>query len=461
METLIKVHRNFDQLDFKAIWKDGTFVFDSNVLLDLYRLPNSAQQDLIRILKNENFNKRIWIGFQVLLEFMNNRYEAISDQKNKFNSVRKIVEDTIEQYDELIDNLEAELSKLKLKQRHSLIDPEKFINDNKKKKGVKFLNDFLGNLDGLEKKQADVTDSDEIKDIVIEIFKDKIGSGFDKKRLEDIYKEGDKRYDAKIPPGYKDAKKEGSHLHEDKEFIRKFGDLILWNEIIEKCTADKIKYLVLVTGDVKEDWWFEKRGRKLGPRLELLNEIYSKSPDLDTFFLYDTATFLKYAQKELDDKVKDSSISEAKELIEETKETRQYKEAGYIEMAEYLKTVAMKFDRLKLGVGKSVKALPLLKINPSAFYTAIIEIFSNVSNHSSNGYVGIQAKEDDNLIVIRFKNVKRTGIDFDESELNRGKGIEYIKSTLAKEMIDCHIYDEGKRFVVEIFIPKNTVPNKH
>lgn len=458
METLIKVHRNYDQLDFKSIWTEGIFVFDSNVLLDLYRLPNSAQKDLVRILKNEKFNKRIWIGFQVLLEFMNNRYEAISDQKNKFNSVRKIVEDTIEQYEDLIDNLEAELNKLK--QRHSLIDPEKFINDNKKKRGIKFLNDFLGNLDGLEKKQADVTDNDEIKDIVLEIFKDKVGIGFEKKRLEEIYKEGEKRYDSKIPPGYKDSKKEGSHLYEDKEFVRKYGDLILWNEIIEKCSTDKVKYLVLVTGDVKEDWWFEKRGRKLGPRLELLNEIYSKAPDLDTFFLYDTSTFLKYAQKELDDKIKDSSITEAKQLIEESKEIRKYKEAGYIELAEYFKTVASKFDRLKLGIGKSVKTLPLLKINSSPFYTAMVEIFSNVSNHSSDGYVGIQAKEDDNLIIVRFKNLKRTGIDFDESEITRGKGIEYIKSTLAKEMIDCHIYDEGKRFVVELFIPKNTVPNK-
>ena len=153
MEKLIKVHRDNDQLDFKAIWKEGIFVFDSNVLLDLYRLPSSAQKDLLRILKNEGFNKRIWIGFQVLLEFFNNRYEAISDQKNKFNAVRKLIDDAIEQYDETINNLESELAKLKLKQRHSLIDPDKFINESKIKKGIKFLHDFLGNLEGLEKRK--------------------------------------------------------------------------------------------------------------------------------------------------------------------------------------------------------------------------------------------------------------------------------------------------------------------
>ncbi|WP_221404931.1 PIN-like domain-containing protein [Halpernia frigidisoli] len=116
MEKLIKIHRDNNQLDFKAIWKEGLFIFDSNVLLDLYRLPNSAQKDLIRILKNDDFNKRIWIGFQVILEFLNNRFVAISDQKNKFTSVRKILEDALEQHKEVISTLKLELNKLKLKQ---------------------------------------------------------------------------------------------------------------------------------------------------------------------------------------------------------------------------------------------------------------------------------------------------------------------------------------------------------
>src|SRR5690606_8363069 len=111
----------------------------------------------------------------------------------------------------------------------------------------------------LEKKQSDVNDSDKLKDLVLQIFNGKIGQGFDKKKLQEIYKEGDKRYDTKTPPGYKDIKKEGAHLYEDKEYIRKFGDLILWKEIIEKSKSENLKYVVLVTGDVKEDWWFEKR----------------------------------------------------------------------------------------------------------------------------------------------------------------------------------------------------------
>lgn len=460
MEKLIRIHRDNDQLDFKEIWKNGTFIFDSNVLLDLYRLPKSAREDLISIFKSDKFKDRIWIGFQVILEFLNNRFEAISDQKNKFNSVRALIEDAIEHHDQIIINLNAELSKLKLKQRHSLIDPDKYINEKNIEKSIKFLNDFIENLAELEKKQADVNHSDKLKDLVLEIFKDKIGEGFDKKKLQEIYKEGDKRYDSKIPPGFKDIKKEGAHLYEDKEYIRKFGDLILWKEIIEKSKLENLKYVVLVTGDVKEDWWFEKRGKKLGPRIELLNEIYSEVSSLDTFYMYDTSSFLQYAKKELELNVKESSINETKELIELSRQSRLESEDGKIYLPDFLKLTAKRFSNLRIGIGNSVKQLPLISIETQAISVALMEIFSNALDHSPDRYIGIQARQDNNIIAIRFKNLKHKE-DQAKSEtetFGRGKGIEYIKSTLAKEGIDTYFGEDQKRFWVEIFIPIRTTP---
>lgn len=460
MDKLIRIHRDNEQLDFKEIWKKGIFIFDSNVLLDLYRLPKSAREDLISIFKSDKFKDRIWIGFQVILEFLNNRFEAISDQKNKFNAVRTLVEDAIEQYDQILGNLNSELNKLKLKQRHSLIDPDKFINNKNIEKGSKFLNDFIDNLAELEKKQSDVNDSDKLKDLVLQIFNGKIGQGFDKKKLQEIYKEGDKRYDSKIPPGYKDIKKEGAHLYEDKEYVRKFGDLILWKEIIEKSKSENLKYVVLVTGDVKEDWWFEKRGKKLGPRIELLNEIYSEVASLDTFYMYDTSSFLQYAKKELELDVKESSINETKELIELSRQSRLEKEEGQIYFPDFLKSISKRFANLRMGIGNSVKQLPLLSMDIQSISVALIEIFSNVVNHSPDGYVGIQASLSDNIIAIRFKNLKPKENQGSQTEIyGRGKGIEYIKSTLSKEGIDCHFGEDQKRFWVEIFIPRKTTPN--
>lgn len=316
MELLKKIHRNNNQVDFKSIWNKGIFIFDSNVLLDLYRLPISAREDLFNVFQNEKFKDRIWIGFQVLLEFLNNRLEVISDQKNKFTQVKKLVESTISKYDESFSSLEDELKNLKLAQRHSLIEPEKYINEKNINQGKNFLDEFISYLDELEKEQFDVNDDDVIKEKVLKIFDGKTGKSFDQKTLEEIFSKGEERYKNSQPPGYMDIKKEGAYPYEDKKFVRKYGDLLLWKEIIEKCKTEKIEYAVLVTGDVKEDWWQKKRGKKLGARMELLNEIYSEATELNTFYMYDTSSFLQYAKQEIDVNIKESSITEAKELIE-------------------------------------------------------------------------------------------------------------------------------------------------
>jgi hypothetical protein len=50
LESLLRTHRDTEDIDFDSIWENGLFVFDSNVLLDLYRLPESASNDLIGVL---------------------------------------------------------------------------------------------------------------------------------------------------------------------------------------------------------------------------------------------------------------------------------------------------------------------------------------------------------------------------------------------------------------------------
>jgi ribosomal protein L17 len=51
----------------------------------------------------------------------------------------------------------------------------------------------------------------------------------------------------KVPPGFKDEKKQEN----------KFGDLMLWNEVVSHCSANfKISTVVLLTDDNKPDWVF-------------------------------------------------------------------------------------------------------------------------------------------------------------------------------------------------------------
>lgn len=458
LETLLKVHQDAENIDFKSMWNEGLFVFDSNVLLDLYRLPESASNDLINVLKNADFNNKIWIGFQVILEFLSNRHEAISDQKNKFNTVRGLVEDAISQYDEVFDSLSKELSKLKLKQRHSLIDPEKFITEDNISSGKAFLDTFIEELSILENKQSDVNDADKMKDIVLQIFEGKIGESLSKKDLEEIYKSGEKRYENNIPPGYKDKAKQGVYKVEDRDFVRKYGDLILWKEIIKKAGEGGHHYVVLVTGDVKEDWWLEKRGKKLGPRKELLNEIYTEAPNLKTFYMYDTSSFLRYAKSELSLEISDSSISQAKDLIERSRRNRFAHEEGYVFLPEMIKSLAAQISGFKIGIGRSVNALPPVKIRESALYASLMEIFHNAIHHGVQNYIGVQAKKRGNHVLLRFKNridpattIEAGGVDSVTEA--RGYGLDSVAEMMSKEGIDVHVVTSQKSFVVEFYVP--------
>ncbi|WP_333875767.1 PIN-like domain-containing protein [Methylobacter sp.] len=462
LEVLLRVHRDPDDIDFNSIWENGLFVFDSNVLLDLYRLPESASNDLIGVLRDDQLRQRIWIGFQVIVEFLNNRHEAISDQKNKFNTVRSLLEEASNQYDEVFEKLADDLGKLKLKQRHSLIDPDKFITPAKIAEGKSLIEAFLSELSVLESKQSDVNDRDQIKDVVLEIFADKVGEGFDRKELEEIYKAGEKRYENNVPPGYKDKSKQGSYTVEDKELIRKYGDLILWKEIVRKAKADEITSVVLVTGDIKEDWWLEKRGKKLGPRKELLNEIYTEAPCVQTFYMYDTASFLKHAKSRLKANVKDSSITQAKNLIEKTRQSRVVAEEGYIFVPECIKLAASNILKLRVGIGRSVHNLPPVRLDRANLFRCLCEIFSNAIEHGVHEYIGAQAKDREDTILLRFKNKVSPNTPIPQVESGqvvsspfRGLGLQDVHDLMSKEGVSVSTVRTEKSFTVELHIPKS------
>ena len=66
---------------------------------------------------------------------------------------------------------------------------------------------------------------------------------------EDIYRwceDGEKRFKGEIPPGFKDAN--------NKDGVRKYSDLIIWQEIL-RYARHELKDLIFITDDVKSDWW--------------------------------------------------------------------------------------------------------------------------------------------------------------------------------------------------------------
>lgn len=294
--------------EFAALWKECIFVLDANVLLNIYRYPQQARDDFISVLSK--ISDRIWIPFHTALEYQRNRIGVIIEQNKRFHEVKKILEETQK-------TLLSRLDQLQLKKRHSSIDPERFITDVRS-----IFDSFIVELDKQEGLQLSIQGDDPIRNKIEEILVDKMGSPpNNQEHLDAIFKNGEARYEVQQPPGYLDSKKEKDNVcdkysYGDLVYHRKFGDLIIWKQIIEEAKSRKIKHLIFITDDDKEDWWLivNYMGEKqIGPRPELIEEI-CREAGTEHFYMYNSERFMKYASEYLGVQINKKSIGQVKDL---------------------------------------------------------------------------------------------------------------------------------------------------
>lgn len=456
MKEIFKAHRNLSEQDYSDLWNNALFIFDTNVLLHLYRLPESARNDFLNILSNEKIKTRIWLPFQVILEFTHNRLETIGDQKNKFFAVEEIINSTLDEIQKTTDFLSTKLNELQLKKRHSVIDPEKLLSEEIFKEPKLSLLNFLAELRDLDAKQPDVNDEDAIKNKIFDLFTDKIGKGLSLDELKKLYDEGESRYKENIPPGFKDKDKPGFYLFEDKKYIRKYGDLIAWREIINKASDEKLKHIIFITNDGKEDWWQVKRGKILGPRYELLNEIYFNADELKIFHMYDSYGFMKYSSQYLQINVKEQSLTESKDLIELHQTSQKGLENDVINVIEYFRQysqyfgISLKFSNLFVPI--QIASIPINTIK-----AVLTEIFENIKIHSYEKTARIIFRHEDDYYVIRFSNYV---LGSQKSQSTREEGINHIR-ILMREYGDVDYSFAGNVFKLELFIKKEFIKFPH
>jgi hypothetical protein len=303
-----------DEKDFAEIWADGIFIFDTNVLLNLYRYPEALRADFSKVI--EQLQGRVWLPFHVALEFQRNRNLEIANQKTRFRDVEKIV-------DQAYTSTKKELDNLYLKKRHSKIDPDPFLNELNK-----LVTGFKEELSNLQEDQPSVSENDAIRDLIDKLFENKVGPPPEsQKDIDDISTEGDKRYKALIPPGYKDASKgTDSFSYGGITYQNKYGDLIVWKQIIQHAKNNDIKNVVLVTDDNKEDWWWfckEGANKKLGPRPELISEI-SKEAGVSNFYLYNSERFLQFSSEYLKSGVSEESLIQVRDITKISNDPREF-----------------------------------------------------------------------------------------------------------------------------------------
>ncbi len=134
-----------------------------------------------------------------------------------------------------------------------------------------------------------------------------------------MYEQGKDRYEQRRPPGYLDK---GKSKQDDQFYFagdlvikREFGDLIIWFQIIKEATNKKLEHIIFITDDDKDDWWWTYKGKTIGARPELVEEIKQKA-GVKSFYMYNSARFLKYAKEFLGAEINQETINQVKEISE-------------------------------------------------------------------------------------------------------------------------------------------------
>ena len=227
--------------------KDALIVLDTNILLIPYILRKETIDEIRKVYQSLISGSRLYIPKRVVREFINNRTKKLSDI---YASIAKL------KSSKKLPDLRYPIIE-GLKEREQL--------DQAFQKLAVAEKNFNQKVDSL----ANCIKEWEWRDPVSLLYYSTFNSRMlidTKLSYSEIYVELKRRNMQKIPPGYKDSSKDDSGV----------GDLIIWFSVLE-LAEQKETDIILVSEDMKSDWWQRSNGREFLPRYELIDEFRRRS----------------------------------------------------------------------------------------------------------------------------------------------------------------------------------------
>lgn len=235
-------HDNVD-VDLKKMLEDGNtiVVFDTNIYLNLYRYSPDWVEFLFRCV--DLIKSYIIVPQMIYIEFCKNHRALFSKrEKSLEKKVEDILRQTDEQKTEMINRCNSEFQRGNFPEVDSLLQNIQVKYDEIKKELSYYFDDH-----SLLRIINNSWEDDKPRCLMDDLYANaQVLHGFSMDELYQLCEEGERRYERSVPPGYKDKK--------DKDGMRKYGDLIWWKEVL-RFAKNYRKNVVLVTDDIKEDWW--------------------------------------------------------------------------------------------------------------------------------------------------------------------------------------------------------------
>lgn len=244
-----------DDESLDEIMKTGTIALDANVLLSLYRISAPARENVLNVLADDSVRPRLFIPYQVGLEYLRNRVDVARSQSSGYRALRN----TIDAYKKsLTDDVNDSSKGLR----------DKAVKSDINKAIEKHLDELSEDITSIQSQHVIDYEQFRVSDPVLDRLEqiltgtDQIATKPDDETLAGRRKKAKDRITAKVPPGYGDASKDDPS-----------GDYLVWCELLDRAATNTAPML-FVTDDKKQDWYqLDKQKQILGPRPELRVEM--------------------------------------------------------------------------------------------------------------------------------------------------------------------------------------------
>lgn len=283
MRSKFPAYYRIHKEDLLARFDDCVFMFDACALLDIYRMKKEVTEDVFKVM--EHLKEQIRVPYHVAEEYFDNIHDVLNTQIANINKSQS-------DFNKFIQTLESKRS-------------QPYISKKANDLLVKLKNQVERDFKQQEDYIMDQLLHGEYQNRMNNLMEGRVLEPFTPELLAEIEKEGEKRIEDKIPPGYKDASKSSN----------RYGDIINWKEIL-RFAKESGKCIVIVSSEIKEDWVLREQGCTICLRYELLKEFYQtvgNNNQLIHFLSLDR--FLDLAREKDEQVVSEATVNEVKDYV--------------------------------------------------------------------------------------------------------------------------------------------------
>lgn len=237
------------KLDDLINQEDTYIVFDTNVLLAAYQWRNATKEQIEKIINKFYNENKLKYSMQVIKEFSKNRVllirERINDVANEMDMLTNVT--PLEKLIPILNGKEIYMKTQEIQKDY-----------------IRYINLYRDQLKIIKDELKKLVSDDSFFNLIYNTAQGNIIKNYTNDELEELKIEGRRRFENKIPPGFKDKNKTNGN---------EYGDYILWKELMSLKSN-----VIFVSNDEKADWCLKSDdGEILTTNLELLKEFFEET----------------------------------------------------------------------------------------------------------------------------------------------------------------------------------------